>query len=233
MPFKLYVDSRFRQDTGGANTDSEFSIELPHPLQVKGRAYVDTVLCPNTFWVIRDGENDVIYVLENGSVTRAVVIAPGQYSAMTLKDAVVAALNGAGKSITALYAVEYRTYSNRLAIYLTQAGDTVDFYPASVVAANPAGWFLPGTRDSSAVTGFAWTSVQMATDVVYAVGNNAPNCQPYHQLFLRSSLGNGYDAIGPDGSSDIIRRIVFSVPLNDICVRLGTRQRHRGRQPRD
>ena len=26
MPFKLYLDSRFRQDTGGNNTDSEFSI---------------------------------------------------------------------------------------------------------------------------------------------------------------------------------------------------------------
>jgi hypothetical protein len=157
-------------------------------------------------------------VLENTSTTRSVVIAPGQYNAMTLKDAVVTALNGVGKTITAQYAVEYRTYSNRLAVSLTQAGDTVDIWPASVVKANPAGWFIPGTRDSSAVTGFAWAAVQTVTDVLHAVGNNAPNCQPYHQLFLRSSLGNGYDAIGPDNSSDIIRRIVCTVPLNDICV---------------
>ena len=30
--------------------------------------------------------------------------------------------------------------------------------------------------------------------------------------------GNGYDAIGPDGSSDICRRIVITVPLNDIAI---------------
>ena len=44
------------------------------------------------------------------------------------------------------------------------------------------------------------------------------NCLPYHQLFLRSSLGGGYDAIGPDGSSDIIRRITCQVALNDMIV---------------
>ena len=49
MPFKVYVDSRFRKDTGGAESDSEFSVELPHPIQVKGKAYIDTCLVPNAF----------------------------------------------------------------------------------------------------------------------------------------------------------------------------------------
>ena len=53
MPFKLYVDSRFRQDTGGSQSDAEFSIELPHPLKISGRAFVDVVLVPNTFYTIR------------------------------------------------------------------------------------------------------------------------------------------------------------------------------------
>ena len=35
---------------------------------------------------------------------------------------------------------------------------------------------------------------------------------------MRSSLGNGYDAIGPDGSSDICRRIVCQVPMNDDII---------------
>ena len=34
MPFKVYVDSRFRQETGGSSSDSEFTVELPHPIQV-------------------------------------------------------------------------------------------------------------------------------------------------------------------------------------------------------
>ena len=64
MPFKRYLDSRFRQDTGGSSSDTEFSVELPHPIQVKGRAFVDTILVPNTFFVIRASENNFIYVRE-------------------------------------------------------------------------------------------------------------------------------------------------------------------------
>ena len=64
MPFKLYVDSRFRKDTGGSNSDSEFTVELPHPIQVKGTAFVDTVLVPNSLYVIRAKENDRLHVRE-------------------------------------------------------------------------------------------------------------------------------------------------------------------------
>ena len=93
MPFKLYVDSRFRKDTGGRNSDSEFTVELPHPIQVKSRAYVDVVLVPNTFYVIRAGENDRLHVRENASTYRVCTTAQGQYNAMTLKDALLVALD--------------------------------------------------------------------------------------------------------------------------------------------
>ena len=72
MPFKFDCDLRFRKDTGGSNSDSEFTIELPHPIQVKGKAFVDTVLIPNTFYVIRTGENDKFYVRENASTYRVI-----------------------------------------------------------------------------------------------------------------------------------------------------------------
>ena len=77
MPFKVYIDSRFRQETGGSSSDNEFSIELPHPIQVKGRAYVDVVLVPNTFYVIRTGENDKFHVRENAATYRVCTIAEG------------------------------------------------------------------------------------------------------------------------------------------------------------
>ena len=51
MPFKIYVDSRFRKDTGGTNSDSDFTIELPHPINVKGRAYVDVVCIDIVRWM--------------------------------------------------------------------------------------------------------------------------------------------------------------------------------------
>ena len=74
MPFKLYCDSRFRKDAGGSNSDSESTVELPHPIQVKGRAYVDVVLVPNTFYDIRADENDRFHVRENASTYRVCTI---------------------------------------------------------------------------------------------------------------------------------------------------------------
>lgn len=73
--------------------------------------------------------------------------------------------------------------------------------------------------DAGRVTGFATGASILSGNVSTTVrAPDAVNTQPYHQLFSPSSLGNGYDAIGPDGSSDICRRIVCQVPLNDICI---------------
>ncbi len=86
MPFKLYVDSRFRKDTGGSNSDSDFTVELPHPIQVNGIAFVDTVLVLNSFHVIRGRENDRLHVretLDNASTYRICTIAQAQYNAIT------------------------------------------------------------------------------------------------------------------------------------------------------
>ena len=73
--------------------------------------------------------------------------------------------------------------------------------------------------DAGSVTGFATGASILSGNVsTTAAAPDVVNTQPFHQLFLRSSLGNGYDAIGPDGSSDIIRRITCQVPLNDKIV---------------
>ena len=95
------VDSRFRVATGGENSDSEFTTELPHPINVKGRCFVDTVLLPNSFDVIRP-DNDKIYVRETelGIETyRTISIIHGQYNAITLRDALLAALELAQRPV--------------------------------------------------------------------------------------------------------------------------------------
>ena len=230
MPFKVYVDSRFRQDTGGNNSDSEFTIELPHPIQVKGKAFVDTVLIPNTFYVIRAGENDKFHVRENTSTYRVCTIAEGQYNAMTLKDALLVALQ-TGKTIPGNYTVTYDTTTNKLLIGTLDATATFHIYPTAWLKANSATWntnsFAGGgptidasnLMDAGSVTGFSTgTSILSGNLSTSVTAPDVVNTQPYHQLFLRSSLGNGYDAIGPDGSSDIIRRITCQVPLNDMIV---------------
>ena len=228
--FKLYCDSRFRKDTGGSESDSQFTIELPHPIQVKGKAFVDTILVPNSFYVIRASENDRLHVRENASTYRICTIAQGQYNAITLKDAVLAALQ-TGKSISGDYTVDYDIPTNKLVIGTLDAISAFHIYPNNWLKANSGTWntnsFAGGgptidannLMDAGSVTGFATGASILTGNVSTSV--SAPdvvNTQPYHQLFLRSSLGNGYDAIGPDGSSDICRRIVCQVPLNDIII---------------
>ena len=73
--------------------------------------------------------------------------------------------------------------------------------------------------DAGSVIGLATgTAILSGNASTTVTGTEVVNTLPYHQLFLRSSLGNGYDAIGPDGSSDIIRRITCQVPLNDMIA---------------
>ena len=230
MPFKLYVDSRFRKETGGAQSDSEFSIELPHPIQVKGKAFIDTCLVPNTFYVIRAGENDRIHVRENTATYRICTIAQGQYNAMTLKDAVLDAI-GTGKTISGAYTVTYDTPTTKLIIGTLDAAASFHVYPTAWLKANATTWntnsFAGGgptieafnLMSAGAVTGFGTgTAILNGSAASTVTAPDVVNCQPYHQLFIRSSIGNGYDAIGPDGSSDIVRRITCQVPLNDMIV---------------
>ena len=79
---------------------------------MKGRAYCDVVLVPNMFYVIRANENDRLHVRENASTYRVCTMAEGQYNAMTLKDALLTALN-TGRSMSGQYSVTYDVTTNK------------------------------------------------------------------------------------------------------------------------
>ena len=225
MPFKLYVDSRFREDVPGA-TDCDFKVQLPHPIQVSGKAFVDVVLVPNTFFTVRANDNDRFYLREGTIDFRVAYISPGQYNGYTLATALAAALNFQSGLATAgfSYTVQYLPEKNRLQI---SNGSATPYYIYSIqsLLANPASWNTPAAAagkptidpknlmHAHSVCGFF--SGHTLTSAV-TEGYDMVNLLPYQQLFLRSNLADGYDSIGPDGSSDIIRRITCSVPVNDM-----------------
>ena len=140
MPFKLYIDSRFRKDVGGSgNSDSDFSIELPHPIKVKGKAFCDVFMCPNVFLTVRVGENDKIYTRENNT-DRICVVEPGQYQAFTLVDAVKNALNSGSVSANS-YVVARDPIRNRVMLYNTNANVTsFRLYSSKYLKQNQASW---------------------------------------------------------------------------------------------
>ena len=69
MPWKLYIDSRRRVAKAGSS-DSDFAIQLPYPITVSGKAYVDVVILNNNFYTIRTGENDRVYLDELAAQTK-------------------------------------------------------------------------------------------------------------------------------------------------------------------
>lgn len=226
--FKLYIDSRFRQDVGGANSDSDFAIELPRPINVSGRAFVDTFICANSFYTIRAGENDRVHVRENVSTYRICTIAEGQYNAITLKDALLVALQ-TGRSIGD-YTVTYDNTTNKLVIGTLDATAAFHVYPTDYLKLNANIWntasFGSGgptidaknLMSANDVLGFASGGILSGNITTTVSGLDVVNVLPYHQLFLRSNLGSGNDTFGPDGSSDIIRRITCVVPINEMIA---------------
>ncbi len=64
MPWKLYIDSRRRVKSARGDADTSFAIALPYPITATGKCFVDVCLIPNSFYTIRSGENDIIFLDE-------------------------------------------------------------------------------------------------------------------------------------------------------------------------
>ena len=114
MVWKLYIDSRRRVKGSRGDSDSSFAVALPYPITASGKAFIDVCLICNSFYTIRTGENDKIYLDELvGKTKRVITLEAGQYQIYELKDALVVALNGIGKLLTGQYACTYVTSKNR------------------------------------------------------------------------------------------------------------------------
>ena len=120
-------------------------------------------------------------------------------------------------------------YLNKYSIGNLDQSATFNIYPKGYLEQNSHVWnnaagsanqiSVGNLMSADLITGFAAaSSILQGSNSVSVTAPEMPNLQPYHQLFLRSSLGDGYSAIGPDGSSDIIRRVTMQVPINDISV---------------
>ena len=224
MPWKLYVDSRKRVAGARGDRDSDFAIQNPYPITVSGKAYVDVVLLSNVFNTIRTGENDRIYIDENSAQTKRVAtLVAGQYSVHQLQDAMVAALNS-GKAITGQYRVSYLVTQNRFQIDIVNPASTDQFriWQEEHLRVQHAAWAGVTTlsaddlRSANRPCGFLHGTTIDGASAVAATAPNAPDVQPYKQLFLRSSLGGGSnESLGVNGETDIIRRIVVgNTPVN-------------------
>jgi hypothetical protein len=227
MPWKLYLDSR-KKTPGGSNTD--FAIQLPYPINVSGKAFVDVVLLANSFYTIRDDENDKLYMTEtiaNGTLyARRLTIPAGRYTVDTLATAIKDAANttvfpgqnSSGTNLPSQYTCSFSTLTGKITLTNTSANCSFGIWPGDYLKDHLSVWngiahivmqlsTASDIQDSGQVTGFTGAA-QINSAATKIEANDMAQVQPYHQLFIRSNLGGGSaESLGVNGESDVIRRI--------------------------
>ena len=238
MPWKIYVDSRKRQP-GGSDTD--FAVQFPYPVVVSGKAFVDVVLLNNSFYTIRDDENDKLYMSEtlaNGTLfARRLTIPEGRYTVATLvtaiKDAanstVFPGQNSSGTNLPSPYTADYSDLTGKITLANPSANCSFHIWPGEYLRNHLSGWngvahlsmqllTASDIQDSSGVTGFTGNS-QIASLATKIEASDMASVQPYHQLFIRSNLGGGSsESLGVNGESDVIRRIAVANTPTDGMI---------------
>ena len=208
---KLYVDSRKR----ASGSHSEFDYQLPNPIQVpKSRCFVDSVHLANIFPTITS-HSRFIYIEEisTGSVStkRKVGLTAGQsYDGTTLATEVALQLN-TGTTLTASsYGCTFSSATGKLTLSNTTAAPA-DFtiWPAEYLKQGLWGPAYIEGDDCYDVIGFAVPYKIAGNATTTITGEGHISVMPYHTLFLHSNLGLQGDALDPDNSQSIVRRIVL------------------------
>ncbi len=121
---KIYIDSRFKSSDSASNSD--FKIDLPTTLLMPEDTgfYIDDVCVPHTWFPVEAGRNDAI-VFQFAIETKAISVAPGNYSVKDLGVAIVAAMN-AEVHVTA-FESGYDAKTNSLTIKLASGYSTNQF----------------------------------------------------------------------------------------------------------
>ena len=220
MPHKLYIDSRKRV----SGSHSDFDYQLPQPIQVpKSRCFVDSVHVANVFPSITT-HNRFIYLEEssttNAPTKRKVALTVGGYDGNALATEVALQLN-TGTTLTGnSYACTFSSGTGKLTISNSTISPadfsiwTADYLkhgmwnPTNLASIPP---YVEGD-DCYHVIGFANPIAITGNATTPITGEGHINVVPYHTLFLHSDLGLQGDAIGPDNSQSIIRKIVIDQP---------------------
>lgn len=226
---KLYIDSR----KAYSGTPSNFVYQLPESIDLpESMAYIDVVLVPNVFYTIREGFNDRVFLKEvkpsipiyiMQELYRIAVVAPGNYNGFTLATAIQTALNA--NTILSGYVVTFDTPTSKLKFDCNLGtNESFHIYPTVWMRNNANVWSAASgitldasnLMDAGSACGLTANAIISSPGPVY--GDASVNTLSHHTLFIHSNLGDMSHSIGPNGESDIIRRICIESPQNEITV---------------
>jgi hypothetical protein len=233
---KIYVDSRKRS---GGTSDTDFRFQTPVSIQLEQQlCHIDTVLLPHTWYLVRTGETDELYVREDyddgfsTTITyRIVQLGQGQYDGISLAVAVALALNTGTTLGASAYQVSFNSNTSKLEISTT-TGNTGGFaiYPQVLLKSDIGTvWntnVSPGLQRSAdsihtanKICGFLGLTGILADSVSSpAYGDSVVDCLAYHQVFIHANFGLPGESIGPNGEGSIVRRVVVTAPPSGLIV---------------
>jgi hypothetical protein len=205
-----------------SGSHSDFDYQLPNPIQVpKSRCFVDSVHLANVFPTITS-HSRFIYIEEisttNVSTKRKVGLTAGQnHDGTTLATEVALQLNTGTTLAANSYSCTFSSSTGKLTISNTTASPadfsiwTADYLKHGLwnplnLGSIPA--YIEGD-DCYDVIGFASPYKITGNSTTPITGEGHISVMPYHTLFLHSDLGLQGDALGPDSSSSIVRKIVL------------------------
>jgi hypothetical protein len=236
---KIYVDSRKRS---GGTSDTDFSFQPPQSIQLDQQlCHIDTVLLPHTWYLVRTGETDELYVREdyaNGFSTtityRIVQLGQGQYDGISLAVAVALALNTGTTLVDAgatPYQVSFNSSTSKLEVSTTTGnGGGFAIYPQELLKTDLATTWnanvQPGMTRSvdslhtaNKICGFLGLTAIAADSLSSpAYGDSVVDCLAYHQVFIHANFGMPGESIGPNGEGSIVRRVVVTAPPSGLIV---------------
>ena len=230
---KIYCDSRNRV----SGTDEDFVWQIPESIDLpESLAHIDVVLVPQVFWTIRLGQNDKIRFLEDIATTPGgaatiypcqATIPPGQYNGVTIAEALQTAMRAVSNMTPTHLTVTYDTLRAKLKIATTAPNDSqVSIYPDGLLIdgtwnQQSQGNFTVDPNDlqsAGKVCGFLGNVRIAANTTTDAYGDSVVDVQRHHVLYVHSDLGALGSSYGPQGQSDIIRRVIMDAPQNGLAI---------------
>ena len=230
---KIYCDSRYR----ASGTNEDFIWQIPESIDIpESLAHIDVLLVPNVFWSVKANYNDKIRFLEDvvlvsgGSATIfacEATIAPGQYNGITLAEAVQTAMRAVTNLTPTTLNVVYDAFKAKLKISTTDLFSQINIYPDGLLTEGSGnfnsaqGTFTidpTNTQSAGKVCGFMGSNRISTSYGIDAFGDSVVDVQRHHCCYVHSDLCALGSSYGPQGESDILRRVIIDAPQNGLAI---------------
>ena len=201
---RLYIDSRDR--VAGDASEFEYQSNLEVTIVEESVAVLDTVLIPVSWYVVEEGVNDRIYLIEinfSGQGNRIAIIPPGQYpDVYAMAVGIQEALNTGERAVVSPYTVTFNRDLGRFQVGNPWTGRDEGCYIASewtlqysldplerwgVRRDNLRGAF----RQIGMVTGFSVGATSTIGETPFTL-TDLPVLQNHRELFIHGVSGDSW-----------------------------------------